>query len=417
MSLARTRACTAVFFGPTVDCPSFAPREIHKTDTFRQRMFQSDSYMPISTVFQTIQTLKHEAAQRKTEKRQVFDRRVRQPKLPRDEQVNRKRQMIAACIMNQTKLNYRAVARLTKSDPATVKQVHWDLKQTGSPAVYTYNNLKDPQEARELAIECHDMPSTYSTVTDLKRLHPGFSRKFILKELHKQKRRWCKLRKEPLTKFKPPNSKDVCRVVSHVAQVLSTPMARMMYLDEMKLPFHQASEHQWTLKSEEQPMYTKRDTTEGGLTALALCSTHSFYAVQLFQREVTGDDFVFFLNNVIPTLPEGRRVSILADNATWHKSKAVMKSKGFKYLHFNVPHMFQLNLIENAFSAIRNEFRRRKLAENLEAEAKNIINLFFAEDNHRRFHGYYRNHLRMLQKFGELHSQQQHKEPQPEEQP
>jgi len=313
--------------------------------------------------------------------------------------------MIAACLMNQTKLNYRAVARLTKSDPATVKQVHWDLKQTGSPAVYIYNNQKDPQEAEELTIRCQEMPTTYSTVTDLKRLHPGFSRKFILKELHKQKRRWCKLRKEPLSKFKPPNSKDVCSVISHVAQVLSTPMAQMMYLDEMKLPFHQASEHQWALKSDDEPVYSKRDTSEGGLTALALCSTQSFYAVQLFQREVTGDDFVFFLNNVIPTLPEGRRVSILADNATWHKSKAVVKSKGFKYLFFNVPHMFQLNLIENAFSAIRNEFRRRPLAENLEAEAKNIINLFFAQENSRRFEGYYRNHLRMLQKFGDLHNQ------------
>lgn len=412
MSLAKTRACTPVFFGPTADCPSFAPREIQKTDTFRQRMFKSDSYLQISAALQSIQTLQLAAAQRKAEKRPTTIREARRPKMPRDQQVNQKRQRIAACIMNQTKLNYRAVARLTKSDPATVKQVHWDLKSTGAPAVYQYNNQKDPQEAQELATRCKDMPTKYCTVTDLKRLHPRFSRKFILRELHKQERRWRKLRKEPLSRFKPPNSKDVCAVVSHLTQVLSTPMARMMYLDEMKLPFHQASEHLWTLKSEEDTVYTKREDTEGGLTALALCDTQSFYAVQLFQREVTGDDFVFFLNNVVPTLPEGRRVSILADNATWHKSKAVMKSKGFKYLFFNVPHMFQLNLIENAFSAIRSEFRRRPLAESLEEEAKNIINLYFAQDNHRRFEGYYRNHLRMLQKFGGYHNQQLLKEQQ-----
>lgn len=410
MSLAKTRACTPVYFGATLEMPTFVPREILKTECFQQRIFKSDSYMPMSRVLETLGRLQADAQREKQAQKKVHRPKPHRPKLPRNEVVNLKRRRIAACISNQTKLNYKAVARITKTDPATVKQVHWDLQRLGSPSTYTYNNLKDAQPLQQLVEECRDLPNTCCTVTDLKRSNPGFSRKFILKQLHAQQRRWCKLPKAKVSVFKPPNSKDVCSVVSHLTQVLAVPVARMMYLDEMKLPFHQSSEHQWVSQTEGAPTYAKRDLPDERFTVLALCDTKSFYAVQLFTRELTGDDFVFFLNSVLPTLPEGRRVCILADNATWHKSKAVMKSKGHKYLHFNVPHMFYLNLIENAFSAIRSNFRKRPLVHTMAEEARNVVNLFFAPENESRFKGYYRNHLRMLVKFGTRHSKKMQEE-------
>jgi hypothetical protein len=65
--------------------------------------------------------------------------------------------------------------------------------------------------------------------------------------------------------------------------------------------------------------------------------------------------------------------------------------------------MFQINLIENAFSFIRDGFRRRSLVDSIEEEAALIMDLFFNSENERRFKGVYRNHIRMLIKYLEIH--------------
>jgi hypothetical protein len=74
----------------------------------------------------------------------------------------------------------------------------------------------------------------------------------------------------------------------------------------------------------------------------------------------------------------------------------VQGSSANKFLYFNEPRMFQLNIIENAFSFIRSGFRRRPFVETMEEEAIQIINLFFEEKNALRFTGLVRNHLRQL---------------------
>ena len=123
------------------------------------------------------------------------------------------------------------------------------------------------------------------------------------------------------------------------------------------------------------------------------------WATQLYKKEVTGLDFLYFINNIISSLPRRWSYTILTDNASWHHAGVVQGLSSNKFLYFNEPRMFQLNIIENAFSFIRSEFRRRPFVETLEEEAVQIINLFFEETNVQRFTGLLRNHLRQLIKY------------------
>ena len=139
------------------------------------------------------------------------------------------------------------------------------------------------------------------------------------------------------------------------------------------------------------------------LTAIALCSTKGFVAVQVYSKEVTGIDFLYFMNKAIASLPLGKTYSCLLDNASWHRSAILASSEVSKFFFFNEPRMFQLNIIENAFSFVRSAFRKRPVVDTMEEEAKEIVRIFFDEENERRFRGFLRNHLRQLIKYHEKH--------------
>ena len=81
-----------------------------------------------------------------------------------------------------------------------------------------------------------------------------------------------------------------------------------------------------------------------------------------------------------------------------------MKTEVSKFFSFNEPRMFQLNIIENAFSFIRGMFRKRPQVDTMEEEAREIVRIFFDQDNERRFKGLMRNHLRQLIKYHKRHS-------------
>ena len=91
-----------------------------------------------------------------------------------------------------------------------------------------------------------------------------------------------------------------------------------------------------------------------------------------------------------------KKVTVLADNASWHKTDSIMNSKAGKFLYFNVKGLFQANAIENCFSFVRAEFRKRLLVDSLEEEALLLAKIFFNSDNVKRFEGIARNHLRSL---------------------
>ena len=305
---------------------------------------------------------------------------------------------------HQTNLKLREVARYTKSCWSTVKSVRSEMLIHDQLTPYEYNFLKAPEELVLLHETIEEVQDTGMGVVDIKRIHPTFSKKKILEEMHGKGLKYIPLpreRKNPSTQI--PSSTRVCRVISHLCQGLVDHTSEVLYCDEMKFPLCQTSTHAWTnLPQEERGIYNRRPDVRM-LTAIALCSTKGFVAVQVYSKEVTGIDFLYFMNKAIASLPLGKTYTCLLDKSSWHRSAILASSEVSKFFFFNEPRMFQLNIIENAFSFVRSAFRKRPVVETMEEEAKEIVRIFFEEENERRFRGLLRNHLRQLIRYHEKH--------------
>jgi hypothetical protein len=237
------------------------------------------------------------------------------------------------------------------------------------------------------------------TVAELKRRHPDFSRKFILQELKATGHKWRMLPKERENpEHEPPRPAHVFRVISHLAQALHDPTADVYYCDEMKFPLRQNASYHWINPAfKDELVYSRRYSETLTLNAVVMCSTRGFHAVQIYKHEINAEEFIYFLTQAISALPNnGKSFTILTDNATWHTAEAVRKTEVSKLLYFNVPYAFQINLIENAFSAVRDAFRRRQQVQTMEEEAKLIFGIFFDPKHEQRFKGIFRNHVRTM---------------------
>ena len=282
-----------------------------------------------------------------------------------------------------------------------VKKVLDELKLAREISQYEYNNLHTPEEEEALVNTIEGVQDNFLTVAEIKRRHPSFSRKKILSFLHRKGYRY---RMIPKKRLKPnqnkPNSTRICRIISHIAQAVTDPNTIMLYCDEMKFPLYQTADKKWAHKDtlpEDLPVYNRRyEDTKQQLTAIALCSLEKFEAVQIFKGEVTGPDFLYFLNQTISRMDPRKNYSILVDNASWHKAEIISKAKASDFLFFNEARQFQLNIIENAFSFVRHAFRIREHLFTMEEEANTIARIFFDKQNVNRFKGLFRNHLRML---------------------
>ena len=181
---------------------------------------------------------------------------------------------------------------------------------------YEYNFVKTPEELSQLHETIEGVLDTGMGVVDIKRIHPTFSKSRILEEMHEKGLKYTPLpRERRVPKFQPPCSTRICRVISHLCQTLADPNAEILYCDEMKFPLCQTSTHAWTnLPQEERPVYNRRPD-ERLLTAIAMCSTKGFVAVQVYSKEVSAMDFLYFMNKAIASLPAGKSYSCLLDNA------------------------------------------------------------------------------------------------------
>ena len=315
------------------------------------------------------------------------------------DQVNRKRRLIASCLDRQVRLNLKDACRFTGCSFAMVKRVYHDLLYQSKPQEFEYPNLKCQEEIKRLKDSIEEVDGAYSTIDDLKRKHPNFSRKWISKGLKNTGHRWLlmtKKRKIPLEKNY--SAKEVIEVVSHLAQSIVNEQIEVLYIDEAHFPLVQTSTHHWTTRNpnKEELVYNRRPVEETKLSVIAVCSLKSFIAMQVFKKDITADDFHYFLQEVLKRYDKSKKVTILADNASWHKTDGIIKSRAGKFLFFNARGLFQSNAIENCFSFIRSDFRKRPLVSSLEEEASLLVNIFFDKENPRRFKGIARNHLRAL---------------------
>lgn len=402
----RTRECTEVF--TTLPVPhqeiTIAQRQVEVVNRFEQRVFNSEDHYQGEPILTSLnQRLDYENRRKNEGKRKpepVFQTR----KLTFKEKIDRKREFVKRVILNKSHWTLKEIAKFTGCHWNTVKKINSQLQILGDVLPYQPKNPKTVDQLNGLHQTIKNIEDTGMSVSDIQRMHPSFSERRILEELHKSGMRYKllpKKRKNPTVHV--VNSTRVCRVISHICQGLADHNTEVLYCDEMKFPLNQTSTHSWTTKQDDQrPVYNRRPD-ERILNAIALCTIRGFVAVQVFMREITGADFLYFLNKSIASLPTGKTYTVILDNATWHSSSVVMSSEAKKFLFFNEPRHFQLNIIEAAFSFVRGAFRKRPFVEGLEAESREILKIFFDEKNEQRFQGILRLHLRQLIKYHEKH--------------
>lgn len=403
-----TKECTQVYFAlPCQDHkPEFTRKRVDTIKHFSQRVFRFEERFQDDQVREAL-FLQRNLLEQKSSKNTNNILSKKERSFSRKDQVNRKRKLIKQCIENRSHINIAEIGRVAKADRATVKRVVKELAEYGEISEYEYNNVKTKEEEDALNRTIEEESEGFMTVSLVKRKLPMFSKKKILKAFHDSSMRYRlmpKERKNPIIRI--IDSTNVCRVISHIAQAMTDPNTTLLYCDEMKFPLFQTAEKRWIHKDclpQEMMVYNRRPALDYNLNVIALCSLEKFEAIQVYQREVTGQDFLYFLNNAISQMPPGRHYTIITDNAGWHHANVVSRAEASRFLCFNEPRLFQLNIIENAFSFIRHLFRHRPMVNTLSEEAKLIVDIFFDEDNPERFKGLVRNHLKVLLEFLEKH--------------
>jgi hypothetical protein len=407
MTKTHTRLCTLPYRGPCPEhsAPTFVRRPIKKTHRFSQRGVEGIQQITASRTREILARLIQDSLEDK-QTSSSQDNTVERVMPTWEEKVNRKRTLIAKCIANYPDKSASWISRHTRTHLQTVQRTMIELQGGMELETYTYNNIKPVELLDEVRTHCATVVDSFETLTDLKRRFPSFSKKKIRKVLKALGMRYAML---PKNRLNPSprnfNSKKIVATIAHMAQVHESLSSSMLFCDEMKFPLYQTSKKKWMRKEEDCPqIYNRRAAPDTTIVAIALCSIRGFECVQLFTQEITGTDFAYFLHEAIGQLPSGHKYSILLDNATWHLAQPVSSSRVQEFLHFNEPGLFQLNLIENAFSGCRADFRKRPIVETLEEEARQILRIFFDPAQQERFKGYYRNHLRNLLKYLDRHS-------------
>ena len=403
--MATTREGTQVYFSLPSDYEevSFEERAIKALKSLEIEPFHSERNRDPALIWKILEELIKRLKKLKDEA--AFKRKEKPVKVPvtRADKINKARLRIAAYLERQTRLNFKDACRHTGYSFAMVKKVHRDMLFQGQPQYFTYPNLKPPHELEAIDQTVRKVEGTYSTITDIKRVLPGFSKRWISRKLRSTGLRWRKMvRKRKKEKKEQPEPTAVFEVVSHIVQALNNPNVDMYYCDEMHFPLFQTADNHWTKPGKSAEMvYNRRAVPlpDHKLSAIAMCSLDSFCAVQIYKKDVTAEDFLFFMQEALKKMPQGRQVTVLADNATWHTSPKVVDTVAGKFIHFNVSRLFQSNAIETSFSFVRADFRKRPTVEKLEDEASLVLSAFFDPRNIERFRGVERNHLRSLKKL------------------
>ena len=397
----HTRACSEVLFGP------LKPEEGIK--------FTTKSYNDVKWFPCVIYRSKKNKIDKKTIWRMLIEQeraleRIRyplreekraKPKKSWLEKINERRELAAFYIRQLQKPTIAEVCRMSGCGRKLVRDVMQDLMAFGNPLPFDYANIKDPELVQELDRTIDEVRGTFTTITDIKRQHKEFSRKWIGRRLRGSGYKWLKMVRRKRNDPEPDRNRStrVKGVVKHLAQANSDPTVMSIYIDEVHFMLEQTATHNWRSKeqAEDEMVYNRRDYPEKAkLTAIAACTTKKFLAIQVFKQDINAEEFLYFLQAVIASIPKGQKVSILVDNATCHASEKVRKAKAGKFLFMNSPKLFRANAIENAFSFVKAEWRKRAEVDTLEEEAMHLVRIFFDPVNEKRFLGIAFNHARSL---------------------
>ena len=401
MESREARECTPVYFGPLrgADQIVFETRQFNLSTNIVAQPFVCKPRQGHRRIHDVLKGLYREhCAQIKRFRLEVEEAEPRPAVLSREQKINFKRRLIAKVMARQPTMHYRQVCSITGCSYSMVRRVRKELQFSGSIPIYSYPNLKKPAELFRFEESVNTLQGSFKTLADLKRENPTFSRRWIARHLRRTGFRWRMLTKRPKVPVIDTKSpKDIIDVVSHLTQALNSPRTAVVYVDEAHFPLFQTSERRWTLGlHQDDRIYNRRVHAEAKLSVVAACDLHGFIAIQVFRRDVTSNDFLHLLQAVLERYHEKEQVTVLADQATWHTSPRVLLTTAGQFIRLNVPGLFRVNAIENSFSFVRSEFRKRALVNSFEEEAALLVSIFFHPDNARRFEGIHKNHLRQL---------------------
>ena len=399
----KTRECTPMVFSQPLDTDrlAFEARSYPSIENFATKPFNTTHTCKLSEMWNIFTTLEESLARKKKEKKQA------KPKKTWRQKVNSKRLLVASYVRAQTNPNIAEICRSANVSRDMVKKVMSDIAFCGRTYAYRSPNTKSPTEVARLRDTIQEVAGTYVTIKDIRRLHRSFSRKWISRELRRSGFKWLMMiKRRRITKKENNRGTKVVSMLNQLAQAIPAQDVLSLYVDEVHFPLYQTTTHHWRRPSnsgDEEMVYNRRPFPEDQkLSVIALCSLKGFLAIQVYKQDIKGEDFLYFLQEALYRIPSGKKVTILADNATWHTAKVVNQSKAGKYLFFNAPGLFRANAIENAFSFIRAEWRKRRHVETLEEEACTLAHIFFHPQNTSRFVGIARNHARSLRGLVEL---------------
>ena len=198
------------------------------------------------------------------------------------------------------------------------------------------------------------------------------SKKFIRRKLHEKGYKYRRIKPKPK---KASNDRyeyeSLPETISFIAQALGEYGESIFFLDKVKFPLHSTGEYCW-VKDAGNIMFNDR-LDNMTLHFIALCSKNGFVAFQIFLDEITATDVLYFLTEFLRTYVTAPNMMILLDNAAWHKAEILRLNPVYMFLWFNAPKVFEVNLIENSFSAIKTEFKTRKVHEHLLDEVQKVF--------------------------------------------
>jgi hypothetical protein len=314
----------------------------------------------------------------------------------RKEKVNRLRQAVAQYLQSGERVPMRGIASKVGCSLDLVRTVKSQLRLRGRVSEFEYNNLHSKEDEQELQETLHEPKYKYFSSRDFKRVLNQFSLKKIRRQLRVGGKKWQRMpRIGAKSQERMPCKERMLHIITQALRAYHSSDRVLLFSDEMKFPLNQTPTCFWKGEADDEEFYNNRPENMT-LTAIVLCSTSNFISVQFFVDEVTAVDFVYFMLESIGRLPEDKEYSILVDNATWHKAAAVRSSDVWRFLEFNEPGQFRVNLIENAFSGVRALWRQRAFVDSLSKEMASLVAIFSDEDNEERFEGYYFNHLRAM---------------------
>jgi hypothetical protein len=315
--------------------------------------------------------------------------------------VNRKRRRIEEVILNYSASSYREIARESGCHVSSVKAA-FVAKQLGRPiSEYQYNNQHS--QAVQSLVEgfIKDPANKYMSIGDFKRLvetkQAGcrVSRKWISSKLKSHGLRYLKLQRKRIAGDKRKfNAEELKQVIWTVTQAWKSQDELLLFLDEVEFPLNNTADYCWC-KPDEKPVYNRR-VLEQSLHVIAICSSQSLVAFQIFPDKITKEAVHFFLTEVIRRQAADKKVSILLDNAGWHVAKLIKDSSMSDHLLYNVAYCWEANLIENIFSKLKSLWRRRKVVDTVEEEIDSLVKIMLEGTSETDFRGYRRQYLRQL---------------------